>query len=161
MIGSGTTFLVQLEVLETPLHAAAHVLLRQEILGPGRTLVLAKQVLSEFIHFVTDPRRFQRPLPMEDAVERARFWWRAKEVRQVFPTSESRELARTWLVQHRLRRKRILDTQLASLSWTQGVRTVITLNPGYYSPFGLSAYGPRSRGSPDRHQTDCFRRRLA
>ena len=59
MIGADTTFLVQLELVELPAHEAARVLLQRDILQPQVSLALAPQVLAEFIHVVTDPRRFQ------------------------------------------------------------------------------------------------------
>lgn len=62
MIGVDTTFLIQLELIELPAHLAAHELLQREILQPQVPLALAPQVLAEFIHVVTDPRRFQKPL---------------------------------------------------------------------------------------------------
>lgn len=48
MIGVDTTFLVQLEIIELPLHAAAHELLKREVLDVGEELALAPQILSEF-----------------------------------------------------------------------------------------------------------------
>jgi hypothetical protein len=64
MIGADTFFLVQLDLVELPAHAAAHLLLDREVLEPGVPLAIAPQVLAEFIHIVTDPRRFQKPLSM-------------------------------------------------------------------------------------------------
>ena len=82
MIGADTTFLVQLELVELPAHQAAHQLLTREILQPQIPLALAPQVLAEFVHVVTDPRRFQNPLTTETALTKARFWWEAAEVQQ-------------------------------------------------------------------------------
>jgi predicted nucleic acid-binding protein len=62
MTGLDTTFLVQVEVQESDGHGAALEVLRREILGRDREAALAPQVLSEFIHVVTDRRRFERPL---------------------------------------------------------------------------------------------------
>lgn len=73
MIGADTTFLVELEIQEHPAHAAARALLQREILDTRVPLLLAPQVLAEFIHIVTDPRRFQKPLTMADAIAKARF----------------------------------------------------------------------------------------
>lgn len=141
MIGADTTFLVQLELRETPGHAAAQSLLQREILGPGIPLGLAPQVLAEFIHVVTDPRRFQHPLTMEQAIAKARFWWQAAEVKPLLPTVEATTLALAWLEHHRLGRKRILDTQLAALLWSHGVRSLITSNAADFLPFGFTVIG--------------------
>ena len=111
--GLDTTFLVQVEVLEHTGHKAARALLHQ-LLATGDTLGIAPQVLFEFIHIVTDNRRFAEPLSLEQAVGRAESWWNAKEVVHVLPNDESASLSLEWLRRHRLRRKRLLDTQLAA-----------------------------------------------
>lgn len=59
MIGADTTFLVELEVQEHPSHISARALLQREVLDARMPLALAPQVLAEFIHIVTDPRRFR------------------------------------------------------------------------------------------------------
>jgi hypothetical protein len=41
MIGADTTFLVQLEIPESPEHAPAHELMRREILGSSVQLAIA------------------------------------------------------------------------------------------------------------------------
>jgi predicted nucleic acid-binding protein len=110
MIGVDTTFLVQLEVVELPAHKTAHELLQRETLQPQISLALAPQVLAEFIHVVTDPRRFQEPLTADEAVAKARFWWNAAELQHVFPSNESTGLFLDWMQRHQLGRKRILDT---------------------------------------------------
>lgn len=142
MIGADTTFLVQLELIELPAHQAAHALLQREILQPQVSLALARQVLAEFIHIVTDPRRFQTPLTAAEAVAKARFWWHASEVQHVFPSNDSTVLFLDWMQRHQLGRKRILDTQLAASLWTAGVRTVLTSNPGDFQIFGFHTLVP-------------------
>jgi predicted nucleic acid-binding protein len=142
MIGADTTFLVQLEISELPANPAAQRLLQQEILAPSVQLALAPQVLAEFIHVVTDSRRFQRPLSMPEAIAKARYWWNAQEVCHVFPSSLSVQLALDWLGQHQLGRKRILDTQLAAVLWNAGVRRILTSNPSDFTLFGFAPLCP-------------------
>lgn len=142
MIGADTTFLVQLELIELPAHKAAHDLLQREILQPEVPLALAPQVLAEFIHVVTDPRRFQKPLTANEAACKARFWWNAAEVQRVFPSNESTSLFLDWMQRHQLGRKRILDTQLAAIFWTAGVRQILTANPMDFRIFGFQLLTP-------------------
>ena len=68
--GVDTTFLVQLEVAEHPGHDSARSTLAQ-LLDAGDRLVLTTQVLAEFVHVVTDGRRFSQPLTMEQSLARA------------------------------------------------------------------------------------------
>ncbi len=137
MLAADTTFLVELDLLEHPNHVRAHERLRREILDSGQPLVIAPQVLAEFVHIVTDPRRFTHPLSIDGALERAAFWWNAAEVRQAFPTAESTRLFLEWMGTHRLGRKRLLDTQLAATLWTAGVRRIATSNPADFAAFGV------------------------
>jgi len=83
--GLDTTFLIEAEVIEHPKHESARRLL-DEMLENQESLAIAPQVLSEFVHIVTDNRRFSNPLEVAEAVARASAWWRAKEIVQACPT---------------------------------------------------------------------------
>ena len=133
--GIDTTFLIQAEVHEHPGHAAARAKL-DELLKAGDTLVLAPQVLAEFIHIVTDPRRFSAPLPIEQATSRAESWWCAREVAHAFPGHESVLLFLSWMAAHRLGRKRLLDTILAATYFSSGVRSILSSDLRDYGVFG-------------------------
>lgn len=137
MRGIDTTFLVAHELAEVPVHSRAREVARQPSRNGQARFALVPQVLMEFLHVVTDPRRFQKPLPMEEAVARAEFWWDAKEVRQVVPGSESVRLGLRWIHKHRLGRKRLLDTQLAASFHQAGVHRIITQNRKDFEIFGV------------------------
>ena len=69
--GLDTSFLVAVEVSCHPDHSAARTLagvLRQR----GDCFALAPQALAEFVHIVTDPKRFTAPLTMPQALHRVR-----------------------------------------------------------------------------------------
>ena len=106
--GIDTTFLVQVEIREVPGHEAARAWLDSALAKHPQPLALAPQVLTEFVHVVTDPRRFATPLSMEEALGKAQGWWEACEVRLIYPSLDSTRLALLWLRQHRLGRKRLL-----------------------------------------------------
>jgi predicted nucleic acid-binding protein len=61
-----TGFLVAAEVTEHAEHTEARAALAR-LLGAGDRIAIAPQVLAEFIHVVTDPRRFTHPLDMAAA----------------------------------------------------------------------------------------------
>ena len=65
--GIDTTFLVQVELREVPGHDAARGWLDRAVAKHPQPLALAPQVLTEFVHVVTDARRFATPLSMEEA----------------------------------------------------------------------------------------------
>jgi predicted nucleic acid-binding protein len=64
--GLDTGFLVAAEVREHADHSAARDTLAR-LLSAGDLIAMAPQVLAEFIHIVTDPRRFAQPLDMTAA----------------------------------------------------------------------------------------------
>ena len=62
-------------------------------------------------------------------------WWTAREVKQVFPDEEATQLFLAWVEQHRLGRKRLLDTQLAATYVRAGITSLLTTNPGDFGSF--------------------------
>jgi predicted nucleic acid-binding protein len=133
--GLDTSFLVALEVSSHEEHSVCRARF-QKLLKAGDTFCLAPQILAEFIHVVTDPRRFSTPLTVEPAIQRAGIWWNAAEVMQVFPTAESMLLFLSWLEEFGLGRKRLLDTMLASTLQAGGVTSILTLNRDDFAIFG-------------------------
>ena len=137
MTGLDTTFLVQVDIQEAAGHGAALEILRREILGRDREAALAPQVLSEFIHVVTDPRRFERPLSVTQALSRASFWWNATEVERIVPDDQVVSQFLAWMGEHHLGRKRLLDTLLAATYYRSGVTRIVTSNTRDYRVFGV------------------------
>jgi len=134
--GLDTSFLVQIEVTEQPGHAQAHAL-KDRLLGESATFALAPQTLCEFIHVVTDPRRFERPLEADEAVRRSMIWWNLKEVKNISSTGWAVQRFHTWMTAHRLGRKRLLDTMLAATFEENQVHHVITSDPAGFSLFKI------------------------
>lgn len=133
--GLDTSFLVAAEVSSHEDHAACRAKL-QKLLKVEDQVAVVPQILAEFIHVVTDARRFASPLTVEQAMERAELWWNATEVVHVFPTAESTLLFLSWLQEHKLGRKRLLDTMLASTLQGNGVTSMLTLNRTDFAVFG-------------------------
>ena len=133
-IGIDTTFLIQVEIAEHPEHKRAYSFLRR-ILDSSDGFALAPQVLNEYIHIVTDKKRFERPLSMKEALYRAHAWWNGAEIEQILPTDHSVSRFLTWMGRYELGRKRILDTMLAATYFAGGVRTIVTSNPGDFQVF--------------------------
>jgi len=133
-IGIDTTFLVEVAIMEHPGHAAA----RKELDGcrlRNDSFVLAPQVMAEFIHVVTDGRRFERPLTMPQAMAKAREWWDGKEVDHAFPGPEAMALFWQWMLKFDLGRKRLLDTLLAATYRSHEVGTILSTNARDYAVF--------------------------
>jgi predicted nucleic acid-binding protein len=138
-----TTFLVQLELKEAAGHEKARAFLETAVLAPGNPLALTPQVLEEFIHVVTDARRFERPLEMGDALDKADTWWRAAEVRHLFPDSHAVMLFIEWMRGLRLGRMRLHDTLLAATCLSAGIGEIVTSDRQGFEVFaGLAVCDP-------------------
>lgn len=134
-LGIDTGFLVAAEVAEHADHASARLKF-QQFRAAGDRFALAPQVLAEFVHVVTDPKRFSQPLTMEAALERAEIWWESPEVDQIGADAFSMNTFFAWMRQHHLGRKRILDTLLASTFREAGVQSILTTNSRGFAVLG-------------------------
>lgn len=134
--GIDTDFLVAVEIRDHPFHREADALLAS-LLDEGHEFALAPQTLAEFIHVVTDAKRIPEPLEIGDAIARAEHWWQAEEVVRVFPDGHSVSHFLTWMLRHRLGRKRLLDTLLAGTFHGMGIRKMITNNGKDFQALGV------------------------
>lgn len=107
-----------------------------QVFADGDRMALAPQVLTEFVHVITDSRRFARPLTLVEATVRAHRWWLARDTQQLFPNSLVTEQFFVWMQTYRLGRKRLLDTLLAATYYVQGVTSILTTNPDDFRVFG-------------------------
>jgi predicted nucleic acid-binding protein len=132
--GLDTSFLVAMELAAHAEYSACRKQY-QRLYKAGDSYALAPQVLAEFIHTVTDPRRFSLPLKMEQAVERAQMWENATGIIHAFPTTESSLQFLDWLDKFKLGRKRLLDTMLATTYLANGISSILTLNRDDFTVF--------------------------
>lgn len=145
--GLDTGFLVATEVMEHPDHLAARAILAQ-FLAAGDRFALTPQVLAEFIHIVSDPRRFTQPLDITAAQRLADQWWTAGDVDRVFPNELATRMFLDWLQKFRLGRKRLLDTLLAATYNAAGILSILTTNPADFMVFGVfNCVTPTRKGS--------------
>ena len=133
--GIDTGFLVALEAAEHPGHQSAR-LMSQQFRAAGDRFGLAPQVLAEFIHIVTDPKRFTQPLDMDTALSRAELWWESPEVAQLSPAAPTVRNFFEWMRLHHLGRKRILDTLLAATFREAGIQSILTTNARDFTVLG-------------------------
>ncbi len=134
LVGVDTPFLVSHTVREHPEHERA-VSVREQLLEGRCLFALCPTVLDEFLHVVTDGKRFERPLSMTKALQIAQIWVQSQESRLLFDTEESQRQQLAWMREHRLGRKRINDTRIAAIYLHHGVRTLLTTNIRDYSLF--------------------------
>jgi predicted nucleic acid-binding protein len=134
--GLDTSCLVAAEVIGHPNHVATTIQM-QQLAQQGDLFAIPPQVLAEFVHIVTDSRRFPSPLDITAAIQRAEVIWNSQEIHQIYPTSATVPVFLNWLKQYQLGRKRLLDTLLAATCFTNGIQSMITLNRGDFELFGI------------------------
>ncbi len=132
MIGIDTSFLVAFELFEHDSHQAARDLAQAKA---AEGFAVAPQILAEFLHVVTDPRRFEKPLPMQSAIRRTERWWHSQEVRVVSAGEGAGRRFLDLLRQHHLGRKRLLDTLLAATYLEAGIHVIATTNARDFATF--------------------------
>jgi predicted nucleic acid-binding protein len=136
MIGLDCNILVQLAFAEHPANAKTVATIQAEI-GHGLQLVFPPLIATEFLHVATDDRRFSPPLTMNEALEWIEEFTSNSTVSLLQPTDESFRQMLCWMREFRLGRKRILDTYLAAVLHTNGVRRLFTSNPADFQVFGV------------------------
>lgn len=143
-----TDVLVSWAMTGSPRHEAARRLFDSEVRGRGGVLALTPQVIHEFLHVVTDGRRFENPLPMREALRMSGQLWSAEEVMRVLPAPEVLPRTLELMESLRLGRKRILDTALAATLECAGVHRLATFNPDDFAIFGFLELISAPDGSP-------------
>ncbi|MFP4157854.1 MAG: type II toxin-antitoxin system VapC family toxin [Opitutales bacterium] len=136
LIGIDTPFLIAHTVIEHPEHKRA-LKCCTRLLDTNHNFAICPTVVDEFLHVVTDPKRFQSPLSMSRALERARAWINSQETRLCYPTEDSQRRQLDWMAEHRIGRKRINDTRIASIYYTHQVTRLLTANVRDYTVFGV------------------------
>jgi predicted nucleic acid-binding protein len=147
VIGLDTSFLVAWAVPEHPEHGVCRSLAAQAA-KRGLTFGLTAGILAEFLHVVTDPRRFANPLDTYRATALAAFWAGAAEVVLLPQGPEVTTLWLDWMTQHRLGRKRLLDTLIAATWHHAGIAEVFTLNPADFTVFDAFTFSPQTSKHP-------------
>lgn len=141
--GIDTNVLIYAHLPSFEIHSQVHQFLRRQLQDPAITLTVTPGILHEFIHVVTDGRRFENPLRMEEASAlMQRYLGRSNISCEVVDERCFQEALRL-LQRHRLGRKRIADTLFAATLLRNDVHEIITCNPKDFEIFqGLATIDP-------------------
>jgi predicted nucleic acid-binding protein len=131
-------------VAALPEHGVVKGFLARQLARQDVTLFVTPSVLHEFVHVVTDPRRFEPPVGMGEALALARLYLGRANVECVATDDEALAEALDLVDRHRLGRKRLADTLLAATLLGHGVRQLVTCNRGDFEVFSdLELIDPR------------------
>ena len=136
MTGLDCNILIQLALADHPAHATTLRAVQNEV-TQGNELVLTSLVVTEFLHVVTDSRRFAPPLTTTEAIDWIEEFLSNSSVKQLESTEVSLRQSLQWMRQFNLGRKRILDTHLAAILHTHQVARLLTSNPGDFAIFDV------------------------
>ena len=142
--GLDTNVLVYAHVAALPEHGVVREYLAGQLARRDVTLAVTPSVLHEFVHVVTDPRRFEPPVGMGEALALARLYLGRSNVECAATDAEALADAFVLVDRHGLGRKRLADTLLAATLLRHGVRQLVTCNRGDFEGFaGLQLIDPR------------------
>ncbi len=127
-LGLDTNVLIYAHVPAFPRHEGVRAYLQAELRRLETVLVVTPMILHEFVHIVTDARRFEPPLAMSEALAVARLYLGRTNVECVPVDEDSCLLMIELLDRHQLGRNRIADTLLAATLLTHGVTDLVTCN---------------------------------
>jgi hypothetical protein len=103
----------------SPLHRQAREWWDARLSG-GEPVCLCWTVLSAFIRIATNPRVFENPLSLEQAVARVRSWLDQPCVRIIRPTEKHRATLQRMLIQGRAAANLVTDAHIAALALDHG-----------------------------------------
>ena len=135
IVGIDTDVLVHWAMDGAPHHGVVRAFFERQVLDRGRRLGLTSQVIFEFLHVCTDPRRFEHPMSMEEGLRLVRELWDGREVVRILPAPIVVHRTVELLDQLGLGRKRIRDTALAATLEAAKVDHLATFNEKDFQVF--------------------------
>jgi len=141
--GLDTNVLIYAHLPAFEVHGRVRRYLLEQLRAQDVTLVLTPSVLHEFVHVVTDSRRFEAPLTTAEAAAVARLYLGKSNVDCLAPDGKIFLEALGLLERYDIGRKRIADTLFAATLLHYGVQEVITCNSRDFDVFeGLTTIDP-------------------
>jgi len=136
MTGLDCNILVQLAFQDHPANLAAIAAVKAEVAN-GNALLVPSLVINEFLHAVTDAKRFNPPLTITEALDWIEGFLRNSAAKIPDTSAASSQQTLQWIRKFNLGRKRILDTHLVAILHSAGARRLMTSNPADFAVFGL------------------------
>lgn len=134
MISLDTTFLIDLYWLDSPRHQKA-VDCYKILSNLNEEIIIYYNCFNEFIHVITDTKRFSNALSMDGALEITETWCNLENITVVYPFETSFAMAKAWLSIYKLGRNRLNDTNMAACYAQSGASRIVTANPKDFEIF--------------------------
>lgn len=128
MIGIDTCFLIDLYWQDSPRNKNARSLYSKIANDETTQLAVYFNCFNEFLHVITDPKRFSNPFSIKEAINVIDFWCDIDRVKVLYPDDTVFKRTITWMNMYNLGRNRINDTQMASCYLSNNITSIITAN---------------------------------
>lgn len=135
MIGLDTSFLIDLYWQDSPRNKNARDLFSRIVKDDSVELAIFFNCFNEFLHVITDSKRFENAFSIDEAIDVIDFWCDLDRVKVLYPTDTSFKRTLAWMNMYRLGRNRINDTQMASCYLSNNITSIITANPKDFEIF--------------------------
>ncbi len=135
MIGIDTCFLIDLYWQDSPRNKNARALYSKIANDETTQLAVYFNCFNEFLHVITDPKRFSNPFSIKEAINVIDFWCDIDRVKVLYPDDTVFKRTITWMNMYNLGRNRINDTQMASCYLSNNITSIITANPKDFEIF--------------------------
>ncbi len=138
MISLDTTFLIDLYWTDSPRHNKAvsfYKSLYEKKEFCEEEIIIYYNCFNEFIHVITDAKRFSNAFSMDTALEIVDTWCNLERISIVYPFEKSFSMAKAWLSIYKLGRNRLNDTNMAACYAQCGASKIVTANPADFKIF--------------------------
>ena len=137
VIGLDTCFLIDLYWEDSPRHKNAQELFSKFASDESTEIAIYSNCFNEFLHVITDSRRFENPFSITEAISVIDFWCNIERVKVLHPDDNSFKRTLAWISMYELGRNRINDTQMAACYVSNGIFSLVTANPKDFEIFDM------------------------
>lgn len=134
MTGLDTTLLIDLYWNDSPRHVKAVEFVKNLSLTDEEILIYYN-CFNEFVHVITDTRRFENAFTMKEAMDIVDLWCNLEKVTVIYPDDMSFGRAKAWISLYNLGRNRLNDTNMTACYVQNGVSKIVTANPKDFEIF--------------------------
>lgn len=134
MVAIDTTFLVDLYWQESPRHNNV-VQLMEKWLSENTKIHIYYYCFNEFVHVISDSRRFENCYSVEEAIAIIDIWREMSNIKILYPEEDSFVRTLSWMSVYKLGRNRLNDTAMASCYANAGISKIVTANPKDFEVF--------------------------
>ena len=135
MTGIDSCFLIDLYWQDSPRNKNARALYSEIANDENIQIGIFHNCFNEFLHVITNPKRFENSFSIKEAIEVIDFWCDIDRVTVLYPDDTVFKRTLAWMNMYNLGRNRINDTQMAACYLSNNISSIITANPKDFEIF--------------------------